>query len=245
MPDYSNTIIYKISCKDPTVSGVYVGHTTDFTKRKYSHMNSSLDTNNMVLLYRTIRFYGGWDNWEMKIVGFFDCKNLTEAREKEQEFYLSLHANLNSVEPVPTQKNKTNTNNFIVKKEVYEHATAVEDTRHELVKEVTETVVNKYLCKICDLNCHDKTKYERHIQTNKHNNNKLYEDVSGASKHVCLCGKKYNHRQGLFVHKKTCQVGSVAYLTQLAVELVKSNSQMIESQHKLHQQVLTFITQLT
>ena len=101
MPDYSNTIIYKISCKDQTVSGIYVGHTTDFTKRSYSHMNSSLDTNNNILLYRTIRFYGGWDNWEMTIVNFYNCKSHLEAREKEQEHFISLGATLNSVHPLP------------------------------------------------------------------------------------------------------------------------------------------------
>jgi hypothetical protein len=108
-----------------------------------------------------------------------------------------------------------------------------------------------YHCEVCDLNCHDKTKYERHILTNKHIN-KLHEEVSGASKHVCLCGKKYNHRQGLFVHKKTCRGGSVKLtenapdLTQMVIELVKSNAILVEAQRQsqlqameLQQQVLT------
>ena len=33
--DYSNTIIYKIYCKNEMVTDIYVGHTTNFTKRKY------------------------------------------------------------------------------------------------------------------------------------------------------------------------------------------------------------------
>ena len=36
LPDYSNTIIY---CKDENIKDVYVGHTTDFIGRKYSHKN--------------------------------------------------------------------------------------------------------------------------------------------------------------------------------------------------------------
>ena len=40
--DYSNTIIYKITCKDPTVNEVYVGHTTNFVQRKYSHKQNCI-----------------------------------------------------------------------------------------------------------------------------------------------------------------------------------------------------------
>ena len=34
---YNNTIIYKIVCNDLNIKDLYVGHTTDFTKRKYKH----------------------------------------------------------------------------------------------------------------------------------------------------------------------------------------------------------------
>jgi len=32
--DYSNTIIYKIVCRDLNIKECYVGHTTNFTKQK-------------------------------------------------------------------------------------------------------------------------------------------------------------------------------------------------------------------
>ena len=35
--DYSNTIIYKITCKDENVTDVYVGHTINFVQRKHAH----------------------------------------------------------------------------------------------------------------------------------------------------------------------------------------------------------------
>jgi len=252
MPDYSNTIIYKISCKDPTVSGIYVGHTTDFTKRSYSHMNSSLDTNNNILLYRTIRLYGGWDNWEMKIVGAFDCKNRTEAREKEQEFYLSLHANLNSVEPMPTRKSTSYTNNYIDKKEVDEYAAK------ELAKDATEMTVDygkkdiietamvgyKYLCKACDYGCDNKTNFVKHKDTTKHIN-KVNKIVPEPRRYSCLCGNTYKYHQGLSLHKKSCQGGSIKSsdnipeLTRMISELVKSNTLLVESQKELNQQIMT------
>ena len=35
--DYGNTHFYKIVCKDVSIKECYVGHTTDFTKRKSQH----------------------------------------------------------------------------------------------------------------------------------------------------------------------------------------------------------------
>lgn len=266
--DYSNTIIYRISCKDPTVSGIYVGHTTDFIKRSYAHERSSNDKNNNVLLYRTIRQYGGWDNWDMKIVDFFNCKNQTEAREKEQEYFIRLNANLNSVEPMPqrhTRVAKKATKEEIVEEEVVEKEIVEEKVmeegitmvvEEEVAKETTKKVVVAkkvvipkrvtYYCQVCELICQDKTKYETHIRTNKHKT-RLQDEVARLAKYKCVCGKKYSHRQGLFVHKKVCQgvkPETTPDLTKLVIDLVKSNKQLVEAQSQtleLQQQFLTFM----
>ena len=112
--DYSNTIIYKITCKDPKITDVYVGHTTNFVQRKKSHEQSCINEklpNHKCKLYDVIRQNGGWINWKMEIVHFFECHNLYEARKKEQEYYINLNATLNSIEPLPNRKEtKTNTN---------------------------------------------------------------------------------------------------------------------------------------
>ena len=76
--DYSNTIIYKIACKDPSITDVYVGHTTNFVQRKQSHKQSCYNTKSScynLKLYKTIRQHGNWSNWEMSIVNFYNCKN--------------------------------------------------------------------------------------------------------------------------------------------------------------------------
>ena len=83
--DYSNTIIYKITCKDKTIKDLYVGHTTNFVQRKKCHKISCISKtaiNNNYKLYRIIRENGGWENWNMEIVNFFNCKNLMEAKTK-------------------------------------------------------------------------------------------------------------------------------------------------------------------
>ena len=40
--DYSNTIIYKIYCNDSSVTDIYIGHTTNFIKRKYQHKKDKM-----------------------------------------------------------------------------------------------------------------------------------------------------------------------------------------------------------
>ena len=107
--DYSNTIIYKITCKDTENKDVYVGHTTNFVQSKHGHKqgcNNPKSSNYDCKLYNTIREKGGWNNWKMEIIGFFNCYDHYEARIKEQEYFLSLNANLNSIEPMPKPKEK-------------------------------------------------------------------------------------------------------------------------------------------
>ena len=38
--DYSNTIFYKIFCKDTTIKELYVGLTTNFVQRRHAHKQS-------------------------------------------------------------------------------------------------------------------------------------------------------------------------------------------------------------
>ena len=78
--DYSNTIIYSISCKDKTISDVYVGHTTNLIKRKCQHKVSYNNLNNKLKIYETIRKNGGWDNWGMKEIAIYNCKNKDESK---------------------------------------------------------------------------------------------------------------------------------------------------------------------
>ena len=40
MPDYNNTIIYRIVCKDANITDCYVGHTTNMVKRRQQHKHT-------------------------------------------------------------------------------------------------------------------------------------------------------------------------------------------------------------
>ena len=72
---------------------------------------------------------------------------------------------------------------------------------------------NKY-CKSCDFKCAKNSDWSRHILTRKHRNaDKILTNVDTENAEsapinkmlLCSCGKKYKHRQSLFVHKKKCK----------------------------------------
>lgn len=105
--DYSNTIIYKITCKTSAVTDLYVGHTTNFVQRKHAHKQNCINSkmaNYHCKVYEVIRANGGWSNWSMEILNFYKCQDHYEARIKEHEYIVSLKANLSSLEPLPKPK---------------------------------------------------------------------------------------------------------------------------------------------
>ena len=195
--DYSNTIIYKICCKDTEIKDIYIGHTTNFVQRKYAHKQSCNNVKSPcynLKLYKTIRENGNWSNWDMSIVQFYNCKNLLEARQKEQEQFIEFKATLNSIEPLPYQKNTSFNESH--------NENPVVDTNSI----ITNISNNEFICKICNFKCFKKGDWNRHNLTLKHVKNEqhninIHNNNTG---HSCICGKKYTYRQGLSVHKKKC-----------------------------------------
>jgi len=94
---YKHTIVYKICCKDTTVPDVYIGHTTNFEKRKFYHMRDTHTSNTKV--YEFIRSHGGWDNWNMIILQEYSCDNYEQACMFEWFWWKRLGATLNVVTP--------------------------------------------------------------------------------------------------------------------------------------------------
>ena len=117
--DYSNTIIYKIFCKDENTLDFYIGHTTNFFQRKASHKINCENSNGSsynTKLYKTIRENGGWNNWNMQEIEVLNLKNSTEARIKEAEYYQKLKANLNGIVKSDFSPSFSSTSSFSVTK---------------------------------------------------------------------------------------------------------------------------------
>jgi hypothetical protein len=80
----------------------------------------------------------------------------------------------------------------------------------------TKKNTNKYNCKKCYFITCKKTDYTRHLETQKHKNNKnddllMTDDDFKNEKneknekiYYCQCGKKYKYKQGIHVHRKKC-----------------------------------------
>jgi hypothetical protein len=177
--DYSNTVFYKIYCKDPAVKDVYVGHTTNFVQRKYQHKRTCIkenDVNHHCKVYKFIRENGGWDNWKMVMIGYKDCYDHYEARKTEQKYFETLKATLNSIEPLPKPKPRPT--------------------------KQSQKVAKKFFCEKCLYRCYKQSDFNKHLLTAKHNI--LQKPPQIATKFSCDCGKTYKHHSSLWKHKKTC-----------------------------------------
>jgi hypothetical protein len=105
--DYSKNLIYKIVCNDLSIKECYVGHTTDFTRRKQSHKSKCHNEKGIhynLKVYKTIRENGGWINFSMIEIEKYPCKDDNEARAKEREWFERLNSSLNTFYPVRSKQ---------------------------------------------------------------------------------------------------------------------------------------------
>ena len=239
--DYSNTIIYKITCNDSNITDVYVGHTTNFVQRKHAHKDSCANaksSNYKCKLYETIRCNGGWSNWKMEIINFFNCADHYGARKKEQEYFVLLNANLNSIEPLPKPKIKTICEKKITQSIVCQACNLYfgnlqllekHNNTHTHLNTLTMSThiapftPNKFACKSCSIMCNKLSDWNRHLLTTKH----IVNEAGGKSQVTfeCECGNIYKERTGLWKHKKKCvQLNNVKYETNDLEDLEEVNS---------------------
>ena len=160
--DYGKTIMYKIVCKDLSVTDCYVGHTTDMTKRKYAHKfacNNEKDKSHNTKLYKIIREHSGFDNWTMLLIEKFPCKDKHEARKRERELCEQLGANLNTQddnqELTPIQKD------YLEQMNSY-HKQRYQRNKAEIIEIYKEKIECEYCAKI-----RSKWNMTRHMKTCK------------------------------------------------------------------------------
>jgi len=212
--DYSNTIIYKIYCKDPNVKELYVGHTTNFMQRKSSHKincDNPISKGSNVKLYKAIRENGGWDNWIMSEIVTLNLKSSCEAKIKENEYYEKLKSTQND-KIMNTSIIGSNENIVINEKYINENA-------------------KQHFCTNCNYKCETGWLWERHVNTQKHKSFK-----ESIKKNLCNCGKEYTTRQSLFNHKKKCsfntkvtdsnQIGGSFNEKEVIMTLLQQNNQL-------------------
>ena len=176
MPDYTKIIIYKLVNYDyPDL--VYVGSTTNFTKRKQHHKNRCLNEKGKkynLKVYKMIREYDGWENWSMIKICDYPCKNRREAELEEDRYMTELKASMNSHRASRTRKQYYEDN----KKKIQEYEKEYRDNNKEKIKEnkkeyyeTNKSTILKNMKELvkCECGCEViKKVLKRHQKTKKH-----------------------------------------------------------------------------
>jgi hypothetical protein len=138
--DYSKCSIYKIEHIE-NESLVYVGHTTNFNKRKGHHKSNSKNENNKKFnfkLYQMIRENGGFDRFKMIEVEKYPCKDKREAERRENEVMKELKANLNTRKSFLTEEERKEYRNEYLetnKEKIQEYKKEYRETNKEKIQE--------------------------------------------------------------------------------------------------------------
>jgi len=106
--DYSKCCIYKIEhIEDENL--VYVGHTTNWDKRKCEHKhrcNSEKSDKHNLKLYQMMRENGGWEMFKMIEVEKYPCNDKREAEKRKTEVMKELKSNMNMTISYLTEEEK-------------------------------------------------------------------------------------------------------------------------------------------
>jgi hypothetical protein len=142
--DYSNTVVYMICCKDPTITDVYVGHTTSLSKRKCEHKSMCSNVNNNttkrhnIYVYQFIREHGGWENWEIIVLETVSCVDGDDARKLERKWLEEKKATLNKKRPIISKEEE-----LLADRQYYQENEYTIVERHKIYYQENKDVINK------------------------------------------------------------------------------------------------------
>ena len=139
--NYNKGIIYKLCCKDPEITDIYIGSTTDFTKRKWKHKHACKKSEQNV--YNFIRENGNWDNWDMIQVEAYKAENKRDLESRERRWIETLKSTLNSYIPTRTSAEHYQNN----KEKIYEiyqnNKEVILEKRYEFYENNKEVILER------------------------------------------------------------------------------------------------------
>lgn len=98
MTDYSNACIYKIICKDESITDMYIGSTINFKSRESVHKHHCNNPNSKKYnckIYKFIRENSGWQEWQMIKICDVKCLDGYDLRKAEGSYQRELKPTLN------------------------------------------------------------------------------------------------------------------------------------------------------
>ena len=141
MPDYSNSSVYRIVCKDTSVTESYVGSTCNLRNRIAKHKTTCNNSNNEAHntpVYVFIREHGGWENWDVVVVESVSCETVKQLRDRERHWLEQIGATLNADVPNRSKAEWTELNREHVRKRQHELYLRNHDERLENQHEYNE-----------------------------------------------------------------------------------------------------------
>ena len=189
--NFSKTVIYVIRClTDPNL--LYVGSTTDYTKRKNNHKSNC--KSKQIKLYVMIRANGGWDNFVMVEHSKFPCENNQEAKKEEERIRLLLQTNLNMIRAYITPEQKKEYRAEYREENKVEIAEKNKEYRIENKVEIAEKAKEYYIENKAEISEKAKEYYienKAEIKEQKkkyHKENKVEINEKRKEKMTCECG---------------------------------------------------------
>ena len=191
---YEKGKIYKLCCKDTSVTEIYIGSTLNQYRRKCEHKRKCEnkrkcnDPNNKIYnfpVYQFIRDNGGFDNWDLIILEEYPAKNKNDLLWKEREWIEKLKPTLNSQRPIITTEElrglkRENQKNYYEnnKEKVRESDKKYRKNNPEKIRQIAkkyyqenkEKIKERVKCDICDKDL-SRASLTRHKKT-FHNNKK-------------------------------------------------------------------------
>ena len=169
---------YQIECKNKSeTDDTYIGSTCEWIERMKNHQrdcNNPRRKHHNLKVYKTIREFGGWDNWRIIKIDHLKkiCKN--DARTHEQYLMEKYGSTMNSQRAKRTEEQRREQQRIGIKKHGEKNPNYNKEWREknpnydkDRCEKNSATIKEKFDCEICGgkYTQRDKTK---HIKTDKH-----------------------------------------------------------------------------
>jgi hypothetical protein len=174
--DYSKTVMYKIVPKDLNNNYIYVGSTTEFTKRKSLHKSDCINVSGSryeLKVYQMIRQNGGWNEFEMIEIEKYPCNDKNESSARERYWKEFFNANMNTQVPGRTKKMWFEDNPDYQKNYAENNKNELREKKHNYYETNKDIINNKQ--KIYNDANKETIKLKKHVQF------------------ICDCGGRYIH----------------------------------------------------
>jgi len=200
MPNYSNSVIYKIVCNNKSIHDMYIGSTCSFISRKAQHKsacNNANRKNHNFKVYKCIRGLGGWSNWSMIPILEYPCESKMALCIKEREIMENHNATLNNNRAFITDEEKAQ----LKKQWAQDNPEKIKISKKKW-NDANPDYMKKYAKDNADSIKQLKKDWAQNNPEKRQISKKKWRDTKGKCIVMCECGTKI-HRRGLSCHRKS------------------------------------------